>query len=262
MSTDRNWQTFRGQLMVRFIPAADLKRKFDVFGHFYSVELARNSVIQCRSVLEIVEQNHTPDKISVISKRKPNAVFIMMNPGSSRPLVEVDNRIVVESIHELSISLVPTKPDITQYQVMRLMHYCQWPHVRVLNLSDLRCAKSGAFFKQFKELEEEASFDGHFIFSISRKKELALKMTSDKKIPIICAWGLGAELDPLIKRCAANIKKQKTIQGLLKEGTTNRFLHPLPSLQKHQVSWVNRMVNQCRSTSFPLIKSCKPMVRS
>jgi hypothetical protein len=138
--------------MVRFIPAEELKNKYDVFGHFYSVEVAPKKVVECRSVLEIVEQAETPDETSVLSNRKPDAVFIMMNPGSSRPLVVVDNCIHAEAIHELPISLVPAKPDTTQYQVMRVMHYCEWRHVRVLNLSDLRCSKSGEFFKQFKRI--------------------------------------------------------------------------------------------------------------
>ena len=142
--------------MVRFIPAEELKNRYDVFGHFYSVEFSRNKFVECRSVLEIVEQAQTPDKMSVLAKRKPDAVFIMMNPGSSRPLVDVKNRIAADELHELPISLVPTKPDTTQYQVMRLMHHCEWRHVRVLNLSDLRCSKSGEFFKQFKGLEDEA----------------------------------------------------------------------------------------------------------
>ena len=232
--------------MVRFIPAEELKSSYDVFGHFYSVEFSRNKIVECRSVLEIVDQAHTPVKMSVLAKRKPDAIFIMMNPGSSEPLVEVNNRVPADDLHELPISLVPTKPDTTQYQVMRLMHYCAWRHVRVLNLSDLRCSKSVQFFKQFKGLEKEASFDSHSIFSIRRKNELALKMTTDKTIAVVCAWGLSAELDPLIERCTSRIIKNKTIKGLLKEGTTNKFLHPLPSLQKQKLSWVNRMVAQCR----------------
>ena len=48
-----------------------------------------------------------------------------MNPGSSQPLVPVDNRIHTGAVHELRVSLVPTKPDTTQYQVMRVMHFCQ-----------------------------------------------------------------------------------------------------------------------------------------
>ncbi len=232
--------------MVRFIPAEELKNRYDVFGHFYSVEFSRNKFVECRSVLEIVEQAQTPDKMSVLAKRKPDAVFIMMNPGSSRPLVDVKNRIAADELHELPISLVPTKPDTTQYQVMRLMHHCEWRHVRVLNLSDLRCSKSGEFFKQFKGLEDEASFDSHSVFSIRRKNELALKMTTDKTIAVICAWGVSAELDPLIARCTSRITQNKTIKGLLKAGTTNKFLHPLPSLQTQKMAWVNRMVEQCQ----------------
>lgn len=231
--------------MARFIPAEELKCKFDVVGHFYSVQVAPKKVVECRSVLEIVEKGHAPEKTYVLSNRKPDAVFIMMNPGSSRPLTEVDNRICAHAIHELPISLVPTKPDTTQYQVMRIMHHCQWRHVRVLNLSDLRCPKSGVFFKQFKGLEEEFSFDAHSVFSERRKDELALKLTNHNAIPVVRAWGLSAELDPLIERCISKIPKAKIVRGLLKEGTTNKFLHPLPSLQKQKLLWVNRMVEQC-----------------
>ena len=108
--------------MVRFIPAKKLKDLYDVFGHFYSIQVARNNVVECRSVLEIVQKGRTPEKAAELSDRKPDAVFIMMNPGSSRPLVPVDNRIHADDIHDLRVSLVPTKPDTTQYQVMRLMH--------------------------------------------------------------------------------------------------------------------------------------------
>ena len=232
--------------MVRFIPAEDLNGRYDVFGHFYSVEVAPKKLVECRSVLEIVEMANAPEKTSVLFSRKPDAVFIMMNPGSSRPLVEVNNRIHADAIHELPISLVPTKPDTTQYQVMRLMHHCEWRHVRVLNLSDLRCPKSGVFFKQFKGLEGDLSFDAHSIFSDRRSDELALKFTKHNAIPVIRAWGVSAELDPLIDRCTSKLTKAKAVRGLMKEGTTNKFLHPLPSLQTQKVEWVNRMAEQCQ----------------
>ncbi len=140
----------------------------------------------------------------------------MMNPGSSQPLAEVNTRIHAKAIHELPISLVPTKPDITQYQVMRLMHYCDWRHIRVLNLSDLRCSKSGEFFKQFKRLEEEISFDSHSIFSGPRTKELALKLTNLKAIPVIRAWGVSPHLEPLIDRCLSKLTRAKAVRGLKK----------------------------------------------
>jgi hypothetical protein len=232
--------------MVAFIPAQELKNKFDVFGHFYSVQVAPKKVVDCRSVLEIVEAAHAPKTVAALTNRMPDAVFIMMNPGSSRPLTEIDNRIHAKAIHELTISLVLTKPDTTQFQVMRVMHYCHWRHVRVLNLSDLRCSKSGVFFKQFKDLEEELSFDAHSVFSDRRKRELALKLTHDNAIPVIRAWGVSPHLNPLIDRCIATLTKANAVRGLIKQGTTNKFLHPLPSLQSQQVEWVNQMVEQCR----------------
>lgn len=230
--------------MVRFIPAGELKGKFDIFGHFYSVEAAPNNIVECRSVLEITAKASDPADPSVICNRKPDAVFIMMNPGSSRPLTEVNNRIHADAIHELPIFLVPTKPDTTQYQVMRLMHFCKWRHVRVLNLSDLRCTKSIEFFKQFKRLEEVESFDAHSIFSIRRENELRVKLSRHGDIPVIRAWGVSPELDPLIERCASRINRNKLVTGLMKEGTTNKYLHPLPSLQKQKLLWVDRMLEQ------------------
>jgi hypothetical protein len=230
--------------MVRFIPAQELKDNYDVFGHFYSVDVAPRKVVDCRSVLEIVEKAHAPEKTAVLSNRKPDAVFIMMNPGSSRPLAVVNNRIHAKAIHKLPISLVPTKPDTTQYQVMRIMHYCEWRHVRVLNLSDLRCPKSGVFVKQFKVLEEDFSFDAHSVFSERRKDELALKLISG--VPVVRAWGLRPHLDPLIERCLSKLANAEVVRGLMKDGTTNKFFHPLPSLQTQKVLWINRMVEQCQ----------------
>lgn len=230
--------------MAEFIPAEELKSRFDVFGHFYSIQVAPKKSVECRSVLEIVEKVHAPKKTAALSGRKPDAVFIMMNPGSSRPLAEANNRIHAKAIHELPISLVPTKPDTTQYQVMRVMHYCEWQHVRVLNLSDLRCPQSGVFFKQFKALEEDHLFDAHSVFSDRRADELTLKLTSG--VPVIRAWGVSGNLDPLIDRCLSKLTRAKLVRGLLKEGTTSKFLHPLPSLQSQKVEWINRMVEQCR----------------
>lgn len=132
---------------------------------------------------------------------------------------------------------------------MRLMHCRKRRHVRVLSLSDLRCSKSNEFFKQFKGLEDDFSFDAHSIFSDRRKDELALKLTKPKAIPVIRAWGLSSHLDPLIERCIPKLARTKTVRGLMKEGTTDKFLHPLPSLQTQKVSWIDRMVEQCQSSS-------------
>lgn len=228
--------------MARFIPAEGLKKTYGVFGHFYSVELASKEVVECRSVLEIVAKSRSPKDHSDLSRLVPDAVFIMMNPGSSRPLVLVSNHIRAEAIHELPISLVPTKPDTTQYQVMRLMHFRQWRHVRVLNLSDLRSPKSAEFIKLFQRLEKESDFESHSIFCEARKQELLAKLPKNRQVPLVLAWGLSEKLNPLIERCLSRIPRAQAIKGLLEGGTENKYRHPLPSLQKDKRVWLNKMV--------------------
>ena len=195
-------------------------------------------------MLEIVDQERIPKALSEISEQKPDAVFIMMNPGSSKPLVEVNNTIHAAAIHTLGLSLVPTTPDTTQYQVMRLMHYRGWKHVRVLNLSDLRCAQSIEFFKQFQHLEEAHAYDAHSIFSEKRGDELARKLTRQPGAPVVLAWGLSPSLDPLINRCLARLSPDMRTYGLEKEGAPGKYLHPLPTLQRQKIEWVDRMVEQ------------------
>lgn len=228
--------------MQQFIPAAELKQTYSVFGHFYSVELLSKEVIECRSVLEIATKARTPKDHSELSALSPDAVFIMMNPGSAKPLVEVNNRIRATAINKLAISLVPTKPATTQYQVMRLMQVRQWRHVRVLNLSDLRSAKSAVFIKLFQRLERDSGFDSHSIFSEARADELSLKLPKSRKTPLVLAWGLSEKLNPLIVCCLARLHPRSNILGLLNEGTTNKYRHPLPSLQKDQRRWLEQMI--------------------
>ena len=64
-----------------FIPSKDLKKLFQVRGHFYDV-LVGGERVPCRSVLEIVRV--TPARMS--PQAVPDAIVVMMNPGSSKPL--------------------------------------------------------------------------------------------------------------------------------------------------------------------------------
>lgn len=227
-----------------FIPAAELKQTYGVFGHFYSVELASKEVVECRSVLEIASHDHTPIDHSELSALRPDAVFIMMNPGSSKPLVEVNNRIRAKAIHKLTVSLVSTKPDTTQYQVMRLMHFRGWRHVRVLNLSDLRSPKSAEFIKTFQRLEKQDEFEAHSVFSDARADELSLKLPRSRKVPLVLAWGISDKLSPLIERCMLRLPKKREVVGLLEPGSSNKYRHPLPSLHERQRIWLEKIIEQ------------------
>lgn len=226
-----------------FIPAEELKRHYGVFGHFYSIQLPSEEVIECRSVLEIAKHGLVGD-CNRLSKKAPDAIFIMMNPGSSKPLVEANQQIKSGAIHELEVALVPTRPDTTQYQLMRIMHFREWRHVRVLNLSDLRSPKSPEFIRTFRRLENDFGFESHSVFSDQRNDELLTKLPRRRHLPIVLAWGLSDRLAPLIERCMKQLPKEKKFFGLMQPGTTNRYRHPLPSLIKDQRSWVDEMMEQ------------------
>ncbi|TWT32585.1 hypothetical protein Enr8_23890 [Blastopirellula retiformator] len=231
--------------MTPFLPAAELKKSYDIFGHFYTVAVSPDEVASCRSVLEIIDKRQTPGDVNIICDRQPDAVFIMMNPGSSQPLVEVDNHIVADEISKLPISLVPTKPDTTQYQVMRVMRYCGWRHVRVLNLSDLRSPKSPVFIKTFERLEATCGYDAHSIFAPARQNELTKKLPKNRETPLVFAWGLSDKLSPLIARCLNAIPPQQNYTGLLAEGTADKYRHPLPTLQRDKETWFRNMIQLC-----------------
>ena len=127
---------------------------------------------------------------------------------------------------------------------MRLMHFLGWRHVRVLNLSDLRCSKSAEFIKLFQRLEDGSKFDSHSVFSNTRTDELSLKLPKSKKTPLVLAWGMSDKLNPLIDHCVSRIPRRSNLMGLLEPDTTSKYRHPLPSLQKEQRRWVDMMVRQ------------------
>jgi predicted esterase len=172
----------------------------------------------------------------------PDAIFIMMNPGSSEPTEPVDQRLKEHNVARMKVSLVPAKSDPTQYQLMRVMHKMGWQSVRVLNLSDLINTRGTDFARQYIALELSTGFDAHSIFSERRKTELAQKLKRKRGAPIILAWGLNEALDPLIHQCLQSIGHLKGVTGLLTEGSKKKYRHPLPALQRQKRQWVRDMV--------------------
>jgi hypothetical protein len=145
----------------------------------------------------------------------------------------------------MATTLVPTRPDITQYQVMRLMHYSSWRHVRVLNLSDLRDPRSGKFVERYAALEAVEQSKIHSVFCSQRQEELNRRLGPGETVPVICAWGVSSDLDPLIDRCMKRLGPRRVL-GLLKEQTMDKYFHPLPTLQRAKEAWVSDMVALCQ----------------
>ena len=139
--------------------AQALRERFAVFGRFYEARVG-GRVVALRSHLEIFEHEvGWPAAIDADA----DLVAVMMNPGASRPLDELDARGWAETL-----------PDRTQYQLMKLALHAQAAgrrirHVRVINLSDLRTPKSALLFEALADLGD----DRHSIFSPGRGEELA-----------------------------------------------------------------------------------------
>ena len=110
----------------------------------------------------------------------------MMNPGSSYPLEEP-----IKDLKEISLdfkkkkNLVLTRPDNTQYQLMRIGVKMGWSHLRVLNLSDLRNAKSKLFLEKVEALSNLNNGNIHSIFSESRVYECKNILQSTSQIIVI-----------------------------------------------------------------------------
>lgn len=222
--------------MLEFIPAKALKQHYQVSGHFYTVDLGKEELINCRSVVEIVRGEKIP--------ALPDAIFIMMNPGSSEPLEAVQQVVKHRNIGHMKTPLVAAKTDPTQYQLMRVMHYMGWAYVRVLNLSDLINSKGTDFVSQYHDLESRTGCYVHSIFTEQRKPELTQKLKRQRGGPIIMAWGLNDALDPLIHQCLISTSHFQHITGLLIEGSKKRYRHPLPALQTQKQQWVNDLVTE------------------
>jgi hypothetical protein len=168
----------------------------------------------------------------------------MMNPGSSRAVEQTDHIVLAGSISQMSAHLVPTIPDATQYQIMRVMHYSGWQHVRVINLSDLCDPQSGAFSRRYTQLERESSSTVHSVFSPERAAELIRRLSRRPGGPLICAWGVSDALNPLVKRAIKVLALEANVTGLEKPGKYGKYLHPLPPLQSQKEQWVVQMLAQ------------------
>ena len=163
---------------------------------------------------------------------EPDLMVIMMNPGSSYPLNTL-----------ASNSGVSTQPDNTQLQIVKVMKSCGFTHARVLNLSDFRTPKSDDLFKFITSVEE--SEIAHSICFEERQLELESLFIS--QVPVIYAWGVDPRLVPLALKAVKRLKVSRPI-GLLKEGSTCSYCHPLPRTHDGKKDWVTKISAQLKST--------------
>ena len=237
---------------MRFLYAAELKKTFRCYGHFYRLNVEGTDPLLCRSMLEITSlpreavgaksdpddlfNNHTFEGVINL----PDAVVIMMNPGSSRPIEEgdTDSLLTMPLPDDFKKPLVLTQPDNTQYQLMRIMASKHWKHIRILNISDIRDPKSPSFIARTKALDGIAGGEAHSLFSKVRKNEREQMLQRKPGAPFILGWGQDAGLIPLAKQCLNCIEGEKIVTV---PSETNPILtaHPSPMMQDKKEAWLD-----------------------
>ena len=160
-----------------------LAKKFIVYGLFHEWN---GQDFNKRAVLEILRSD-TPASNALphdFLQRRPDVCVVMMNPGSSAPLPGFGQA-------QDEGRLIPAKPDRVQHQIMRLMAMMDWQHARIVNLADIRAAKSADLYRLMESGADARQlgclFDGQ---SYVRPEQV---VTAPR---VLCAWGLDKRLAP------------------------------------------------------------------
>ena len=243
----------KSRSMPKFTYAAELKKTFRCYGHFYRLHIGGANPQLCRSVLEITSlpreavgaKSDPHDLFSSSGKELnlPDAVVIMMNPGSSRPIEDgdTDSLLTLPLPAGFQKPLVLTQPDNTQYQIMRVMVSKGWNHVRVLNISDLRDPKSPSFIAKTKDLATLPGGATHSMFCEERSAERNTMLRRKPAAPFILGWGQDAGLIPLAKQCLSRIEGEKIIT--VPAGNDPALTaHPSPMLQSKKEEWLDAIL--------------------
>lgn len=223
--------------------AADLKQLFGVYGDFYQVVLG-GQTYACRSVLELIAHTKRPSDPNQIHALQPDLLVVMMNPGSSKPVLpHYCPRLVGPEGPGARPERVLTRPDNTQYQIMRVMVARGWHHARVLNLSDLREPKSMQLMKTLAALALVAEGGRHSIFCPSRTAERQQLMGPKGATPVLIGWGRDVHLRPLAVQSLQQLQGWQKI-GLPLDEEAIFYAHPSPMLQRYKDHWLATILAQ------------------
>ena len=190
-----------------------MKSKFHITGLFYKIK-----GYKFRKYLNIKKKNST--------KKTPDLMVVMMNPGGSKPIDGIDNNTVESDAF----------PDKTQDQIMKVMSACNLQYARVLNLSDVREPKSNNLFPKLLEMDKKGI--SHSIFDASRREDFDSLFIKD--VPVIFAWGVDKKLQDLAEQAIQVIGEDNPI-GIAKNDWA--YYHPLPQIYKKQKQWISEIIS-------------------
>lgn len=186
--------------------------RFRCTGLFYDWRADRADFAK-RAILEIFRDSQpTPGPDS-----RPEVVVVMMNPGSSAPLAGYCQP-------EFAGQRVSAKPDAVQYQVMRLMAAAGWQHARVVNLADVRAAKSADLYALIEAGATRADLGAMFAGASCVPTAAAVSAPR-----VICAWGMDKRLAPYAREAQAWLDAQGIVPlGVQAASTFPAYRYPKP----------------------------------
>lgn len=205
--------------------AQELKYFFEVQGSFYYHRDCLEEKILCRRVLDI--------RYKALAADKHDLLVIMMNPGGSKSLYPAETKMFDRQVFADTLHVVPTQPDVTQYQTMRLMLALRVGWARVLNLSDICETKSKKLFERLKKY-----CFAHSVFD-PRRYEERLYLAQKPRYRVY-AWGHDKFLQVYGKRVLESFPGE--FFGMRK--SFYGFSHASPFLQKQKELWLKNIIQQ------------------
>ena len=218
---------------------------FIYYGHFYRLTIG-DDIYCCRSTLEIVRSEISNP--CTLLDNYPDAVFVMLNPGSSRPYngQEPSNSISPCQIdNDVRSNLVLACPDPTQKAIEVVMSRKSFRHVRVLNLFDIRESESESLVNRIRtnlglrerqRIPYPPDIRPYSIFSCERRHELRSRLNAGIRQIVIAAWTIKSGLVPFFRK-SCNILES---EGLRIHGLADRgFYHP----SRIRNIWANYIVD-------------------
>ena len=210
---------------------------FIYYGLFY-----RLAGTECRSTLEIIcpcNETIVAQAVQdpyILLQRHPDVVFIMLNPGSSRPcggheLGNITN--LGEIDDDVRSDLVRALPDPTIEEAVEQVMSCKsFDHARVINLFDIREQDSEALEKRIRSdlglgyrqrMPSTVDFNNYSIFSDERRCELRRRLNSGPRQMVVAAWSTSDALRKYFIKAYEILEKE----GLEVHGwATREFYHP------------------------------------
>jgi len=223
--------------------------EYNFFGRFNQLKV-KADVFNCCDVLDIVEKEHFKNDINSPSqlldeKNKVDAIFIVMNPGSTKPVNDKDDE----------NEMTQAQHDPALEQIKTVINKKKWKHARVLSLSDIREYPRHEFYKKLRKIAGISKGEQHSIFDKDRKADLEKVWNLKENAPVIAAWGADDILVRLIKKCTETLKnKEIEAVGWLKPNSDNLFLQPnLRIDDEKQDVWVRMALDSLKEIKVKTI---------